>query len=253
VTRIKPPSFSLRDAMILLAATAVGFAASRDVIVVHSINSLEASQLAKRPQGAASFKNSAYYPSEGLQFILSLSSAFGQGSGLVAFWCQRLALWPSPTLAAWTVGIFLLTVLQARPLSRRARSSAGVVAGAAFILALAGTAAVFPQSLIERPGAATNISAFGNFWERLPDGRIPASAKAHEWGVYGRDWWVATCFSLPRTAAFAVAISWLALAVSGRWRMGAGWPGRAGVALGACWILLGFVRVVSSWLEIFVL
>jgi hypothetical protein len=231
-TRSRP--FTLVDAMILVAATAASFALGRDVIAVDSINSSMAWCLPE--QRFLHYGRNARYD--------SVKDPIGRGYRPMSYWTQRLALWPCPMLAAWTVATLGLTFLCAHPLSHRLLRRPGALAGVAFIVALAGTAAVFPQTLIERRGGQSEFYR-GPSWATASSER---PAKANDVIIYGREWWIATCFALPRTAAFAVGVAWLALVASGRWRMGSGWLDRSGVVLGASWIFLGSVGVISSWL-----
>ena len=66
-----------------------------------------------------------------------------------------------------------------------------------------------------------------------------------------RYWWVYTWFALPRHAGFAVALAWLGLVLGGRWVSDRGWLDRAGRALGWCWIVMGSLSLLSSWLLAF--
>jgi hypothetical protein len=244
MNRTESRPFTLLDALVLIAATAASFAWTRDVIAAHAINSFDAWTLRDRPEARRHAVNAVYFRAEH-----AFPPIAGHWCRLAAYFTQRLALWPCPTLAACTLAIFVLSLSRARPLKRRASGRPGIVACAAFIAACAGSAAVFR---VERPDTASSESSDRSHYEPRPRLEFnEGPERASNWAVYGRDWWVLTWFFLPRKAALAVAVSWLALAMSGRWRMGAGWRNRWGVYLGACWIFLGSVSVISSWLSVF--
>jgi hypothetical protein len=244
MNRTESRPFTLFDAVVLVAATAASFAWSRDVVAARAINSFDAWTLSNRPEGRGRAVNLVYYRTEH-----AVPPIAGRWCRFAAYLTQRLALCPCPTLAAWTLAIFVLTLLRARPLNRRVLSRPGVVASAAFIVAFAGGAAVF---LVEQPKIAGNLSNDQSHYEpRSSSDFSLLPERASNWTAYGRDWWVLTWFSLPRKAALAVAVSWLALAMSGRWRMGLGWRNRWGVTIGACWIFVGSLSLISSWLAVF--
>ena len=69
--------------------------------------------------------------------------------------------------------------------------------------------------------------------------------------VYWRDWWFLTWFDLPRAAGYTVALAWITLALSGRFEADGGWQDRLGTLLGSCWIGLGFLSLLASWLSMF--
>jgi hypothetical protein len=213
--------FTLLDALILIAATAVGFGLTRGLSGMAMITSRDSVYFAnERPEFSGhADDNSSYY-----------TDAHGRHlcrywSGLVMFCSQRTALWPCPTLAAWTLAVMILALVRPRPPRRRLFDRPGAVAGVAFVAAFAALTLIFPQSLI--------------FY------------RSSGWSVHWRCWWAMICFTLPRSAALAVSVSWLTLALVGRWRPDRRWLDRLGRLLGGCWIVLGVLRVISSWIEVF--
>jgi hypothetical protein len=69
--------------------------------------------------------------------------------------------------------------------------------------------------------------------------------------VFWRDWWFLTWFDVPRAAGYAVALAWITLALTGRFEADRGWQDRLGRLLGSCWIGLGFLSLLASWLAMF--
>ncbi len=53
--------------------------------------------------------------------------------------------------------------------------------------------------------------------------------------------------SLPRLAGYTVAVSWLALALGGRWSKEPGVRGQFGRALGWCWIAMALSSELGVW------
>jgi len=213
--------FTLLDALVLIAATAAGLGLTRDFGAIQAITSMEVVNLWTGP-GIASGRttaNATYYTE------LYGSDLSRHWYGLAAYWTQRIALWPCPSLLSLSVAVGIIALVRPRsgPLVQP-----GLVAAIACIAASLAVGLALPQTLIGYPNPAIG------------------------WTLYWRQWWVATCFVLPRAAALAVSISWLTLALSGRWQADRNWLDRLGRFLGVCWILLGAVRVLSSWLAVFV-
>ncbi len=55
-------------------------------------------------------------------------------------------------------------------------------------------------------------------------------------------------FNLPKWAGFAVAACWVTLALGNRFEAGGEWRDRLGFVLGGCWIGLGLLSLLASWL-----
>jgi hypothetical protein len=120
-----------------------------------------------------------------------------------------------PCLAAWT-GAFLATRLHA-PRSRRRRLflQPGFVGAVAVLSVLAVESALL-------------------IWSAWFDGRFGWSSptRVAEFAVNGT-------VLLAHHAGWAVAVSWLTLALIGRWRPEPSWVDRWGRVLGCAWILVG--------------
>ena len=63
--------------------------------------------------------------------------------------------------------------------------------------------------------------------------------------LHWQDRWTLTWFTVPRTAGYAVALTWLTLFVSGRWAADRGWLDRLGRLLGTFWIAQGSLSVAG--------
>ena len=208
--------FSLLDAMVFVAATAVGLGITRSLTDLVSItrNVLVRTDIgAASPVGRLTTTRAmrVYY------FLDTFSS------GIITPWSQRIAFWPGPLLAAWTLALFGLDVRASRRSKRRIVRHPGSAAGLAVLLALAATATLSPQLLFERT--------------------IPAGSLEFTWS----SWWPEFWFSIPRTAAFGVVVSWSVLAWGGRWAPVPGWHDRLGRALGAAWIALAMSSLATDW------
>ena len=220
--RTQRRSFTLLDSLVLLAATACGFAATRGLAGLHEITRMEAVDYGDRESGDPPGK-----------FTTFTSHYYARGSRLStwgmrrAYWVQRAALWPCPCLAAWTLAVLTLTCCTSRVSRRRVLRRPGTMAGVAWIVGFSAAAVVSPGVLL--------------IWRHYP-GSPP---------VYWRDWWFLTWFDLPRTAGFAVAVAWITLALSGRVQADCGWQDRLGRLLGSCWIGLGILSLLASWLSMF--
>jgi hypothetical protein len=218
------------DAIALICATLGGLALCVSLAEVLSITSMDIVALPSLTRRGRStphcYQNAAYFTEI---YARSVSHTW---SGFAAYWAQRVSLWACPCLATWTMAVAILAFVPPRPAVRKLVRRPGVMACIAFIAGFIALSIALPSSLIEPaprfyPGRGTEIY----------------------WG----DWWIAVCFALPRAAALAVAISWITLAQSGRCRRDGGWLDRLGTLLGACWIALGVIRIVSSGLEAFLI
>jgi hypothetical protein len=221
MTRRRP--FTLLDSLVLLAATAGGFAVTRSLAGLQAIDRMEFVDYRDRgsedPAGKLTTFKSQYY-ARGTRL---------PGWGMcMAYWVQRAAFWPCPCLAAWTLAVLTLTCCTSRMPPRRILRRTGTMAGLAWIVGFSTVAVASPGVLLAArtfPGAAVT--------------------------VYWRDWWFLTWFDLPRAAGYAVALAWISVALNGRFGADCGWHDRLGTLLGSCWIGLGFLSLLGSWLTMF--
>jgi hypothetical protein len=206
--RIQP--FTLRDALVLIMATAVGLATTRSLVDLQYVSTLVSGEIA----GGARFGwvAAAYSPSD---------SPRPEALSHASYWCQRIAFWPCPCLATSTIAALTLAFLRCDPPRKRLLRQPGILAGLAWIASFLVIAVASPPTVFQ--------------WSRP----VPP--------FYWYGWWIQTWFALPKVAGFAVAISWLSLALSGRWAAVRGWPDRLGRLVGSCWIGLGTVRLLASW------
>jgi len=209
----KPRSrpFTLLDALALVMATAIGFAATRSLADLQWTSILASVDITGGNR--AGWVVAAFSPS---------NTARPQGLSYATYWSQRIAFWPCPCLAAWTLAVLALALRRPRPPRRRLLRRPGTLAGLAWMASFFAVALVSPPTLFR--------------WSGL----LPP----FDW----QGWWVLTWLALPKAAGFAVAISWLTLTLSGRWVADRGWPDRLGRLLGSCWIGLGVLRLLASWL-----
>jgi hypothetical protein len=211
--------FTLRDALALVMATAAGLGATRSLADLQWISTL--ASVDTRGVQRCGWVVAAFSPSD---------SPRPQGVSHATYWSQRIAFWPCPCLAAWTLAVLALAFLPPRPPWRRLLRRPGILAGLAWIASFSAVALVSPPTLFRWSGL---IPPFRG-------GPLPP--------FYWQGWWMYTWFVLPKAAGFAVAISWLTLALSGRWAADRGWPDRLGRLLGSCWIGLAVLRLLASWL-----
>jgi hypothetical protein len=131
-----------------------------------------------------------------------------------------------PVVAAWTVALVALRLRGPRPVGRRLFAPPGVaaclVASIMMALEVADVVAyrVFLMLSYGRPLTMDdNLYTLGYFATRT----IPSPS-----------------------VGMAVAASWGALALAGRWRAEPGWLDRAGRVVGALWIALVFIRLQNG-------
>jgi hypothetical protein len=108
--------------------------------------------------------------------------------------------------------------------------------------------------ILRRPGMLAGLAWIAGFFAVVVAAPGTLAAWTFPGAVvtfYWRDWWYLTWFDLPKTAGFAVALSWITLALSGRFEADSGWHDRLGTLLGSCWIGLGFLSQVAAWLSVF--
>jgi hypothetical protein len=214
--------FTLLDSLVLLAATACGFAVTRSLTGLQAIDRMESVEYRDRgsedPPGKLTTFKSQYY---------ARGSRLPSWGMCMAYWVQRAAFWPCPCLAAWTLAVLTLPCCTSRIPRRRMLRRPGTMAGLAWIMGFAAVAMASPGVVV--------------VWT------FPGATAA----VYWRDWWFLTWFDLPRAAGFTVALAWITLALSGRFEADGGWQDRLGTLLGSCWIGLGFLSLLASWLSMF--
>ncbi len=114
---------------------------------------------------------------------------------------------------AWTLALLALRLAPPRPPSRRLVRQPGTIACAAAVAAL----------------------ALQGAWDLKPILLDPPRGAAFIWTVQS--------ILSPYTIAFAVAGSWLALAIAGRWRPEPSLIDRAGRFVAACWMIAAFGNI----------
>jgi len=212
-----PRPFSLVDALFLVAAIAVGLALDRSLSLLEHV-----------------YTNTAVMGHEGYGALSS-----GRGDGEPRYFSHPPGPWApgsswqylpvyvhlvsyrlTPILFAWTVGVAGLSFRGPRAPLRELARRPEVVTGAAVVASLLVSAAQYPRMLIEQPGFI----------------------------LHGWHWWWATWSSVVRAAGFAVAMAWLPLAARGSSSEGRGWLARLGRVVAACWVGVGLLDVLASWL-----
>jgi hypothetical protein len=211
--------FTLLDALALVMATAAGLAATRSLVDIKYLSDLASVEF--RAGARSGWVVAAFSPSD---------AARPQGISQATYWSQRLAFWPCPCLAAWTLAVLALAFLPPHPPRRRLLRRPGILAGLAWIASFSAVGIAAPPTVFRWSGLLRPFRG-----EPIPP-------------LHWRGWWAHTWFALPRAAGLAIAISWVSLALSGRWAAARGWPDQVGRLLGWCWIGLGVLRLLSSWL-----
>jgi hypothetical protein len=211
--------FGLFDGLVLVAATALGFAVTRGLSDFQAIDRSESINFRNGPTA--------------IGHRTTLSSAYGEIGpppasriAYVRLWIQRAAFWPCPCLAAWTLAVLAISALSPRGPKFRSLRRPGIMAGVACV-------AAFCVAAVESPGMLVT------WWPKT-------APPTFHW----EDWWTFTWFTLPRAAGYSVALTWLVLILSGRWAADRGWLDRLGRFLGLCWIGLAFLTVLGSCLMI---
>lgn len=210
---------STSDALVLVAATAIGLAVVRTIeaSAFSSIISSTSVVIWTGPNQVttASGVLQDYWQREG-----------GAPGVMLSYWGQRLSLWCAPCLASWTLAVLGLSCVHRRGDPWRP----GGVAGAAVLLALSCAAVSRPEMLF--------------YYRARPAGPIYL-----DW----LPWWLSLWLSAPRLAGFAVAASWSSLALAGGWKPERGWVDVAGRLLGSAWLVLGLAGLLTTWLSVFLL
>jgi hypothetical protein len=213
--------FGIRDLMVLGPASVVAFYLCLGLtelswIVSEDFVSLPAG---KPPNVTLRWcQNAAYF------YGKSVSNSW---CGIAANWGQMVAFWTCPWLITLGSAVAFLAIIPPRPPIRQVMRHPGVIASVAFVAAFAAFA-MAQLGILIGPFAGLNPGFVG--------------ATPFQY------WWINTCFALPRTAALAVAVSWITLAVTGRSLADRGSLDRLGTAIGCCWIGMGVIRILSSWL-----
>jgi hypothetical protein len=212
------PLFGLRDALLLVAAAALGFAITRSLSNFGSISRFDI---------VASFDRGSSYDEHiraGVNFAYSQASTPpSRWAPYAGYFIQRAVFWPTPCVAALTLSVLVMASIAPRDQQYQRLRRPGIVAALASVAAFCVAATLSPQTLIGLP---------------------PASSQALHW----KEWWALTWFTVPCIAGFAVAMSWLSLFVGGHWAADRGWLDRLGRLLGSCWMAQGFLSVLAAWL-----
>jgi hypothetical protein len=210
----------LFDALVLVAATALGFAVTRSLSDFHGIDrqdSINPRRDGPTPVGHRTALISAYVetgPPPASRIAYS------------RLWIHRAAFWPCPCVATWTLAILVEAALSPRGPRWRSLRQPGILVAVACV-------AAFCVAAVE----ATPMRI--TWWPKT-------APPTFYWG----DWWTFTWFHLPRAAGYSVALTWLVLTLSGRWTAARGWLDRLGRFLGLCWIGLAVLAVLGSCLMI---
>ena len=210
--------FGLSDALLLVAATALGLALTRSLSGFLAIDRWES--IGYRRDGPTPIGHRT-----------TLSRSYGEIGpphasqvAHVRLWIDRVAFWPCPLLITWTLTVLAKAVLSApRPRFKSLRQP-GIMAGVACLAAFCLATLESPMMLV-------------TWW--------PKTARPE---FYLEDWWLFTWFALPRAAGYSVALTWLVIILSGRWAANRGWLDRLGRFLGLCWIALASLTVLGSCL-----
>jgi hypothetical protein len=136
--------------------------------------------------------------------------------GEIIYWARQFYFWPGPCMAGLSLATLGFGIAHGRRLARRPGMAMATAVCAAMIVA----AVRLPHLLGVGPGPLQ---------------------------LHWREWWLEFWFTVPRLAGFAVAVSWLTLALGGRWRVGGRWQDRLGVCLGAGWISMATIDLAATW------
>ena len=191
-------SFSLFDAMILLAATAFGMAGSRTILFLGGWLDLD------RPTGGWT--------------VVSALNALAR------------AVWLSQSfLAAWAIGLLALTLRRSRPRLRQLFLQPGFVVCIATVLGMIkGTLELLARWLLfsitkDEDWWLINTHVVNNPWVSVPLG---AWFRIHDYLINESEY-----------IGFGIVLAWIILAISGRCRTQRTWLNRIGMILGVLWIV----------------
>ncbi len=207
--------FTLVDAMILIAAVAVGFAGIRAEGTDHyhlrpayALNPLSHRTFV----GGGSFGGNVGLPSEQLP---------PQWLSLVFHW-SGIVKQAAPVVAVLSLSLIVIRFRRPRPRFRRLIRQPGLVAGLAMLAVLGINALLGSVQILL---AATDQS-------KMTDPKFYANFS-----------FLACQMLRPGMVGMAVLAAWLVLKVSGRWRREPGWVDSAGLALGWVWVGL----LLTEW------
>jgi len=189
---------TLLDAMVLVAATAIGLSLARTYSREALNNNLEG------------------YPS--LPKVL------------LSIWAAIVAVLPVP--AMWSIALFGLGLRQPRPALRRLVRQPGIVAAGAVTLVAAIRLVGFITLIARTPSNrfyTLGLSFFEAFSVQISYPGPTSAATVHNSAYFA-----SSAFGV----SMAVAAGWLLLFVSGRWRSEPFWIDRIGRALGVFWIAI---------------
>jgi hypothetical protein len=189
---------TLLDAMVLVAATAIGLSLART------------------------------YSQEALNNNLESYPLFPKV--LLSIWAAIVAVLPVP--AMWSIALFGLGLRQPRPVLRRLVRQPGIVAAGAVTLVAAIRLVGFITLIARTPNNrfyTLGVSFFEAFAVRIS---YPGPTSAAT--LYNSAYFASSAFGV----SMAVAAGWLLLFVSGRWRSEPVWIERFGRALGVFWIAI---------------
>lgn len=209
-----PRRFTLSDAMVLIAAIAAGLAIPRSFGDFETV----------RRGVHVSFRDGEHSTTsigvDTSDYMDRATMALFRSriKGAFFYWSNQASFWPGPCLAALTLATFGIGLGTPRRSLRRLARRPGAAMAMAVIFAMAVTSIRLPHLLM-------------------------AGSKPLRWA----EWWLEFWFTLPRLAGFAVAVSWITLALSGRWKAGSGWRDRLGLAIGICWIGMAALDLAAAW------
>ena len=210
-----PRPFSLRDALILIAATAAGLAMTRDLTYLEGAGH-EVSTNVKLGVGKTLGYGTHFFDYDFSIRDRMVPRRLSDRMGLVV-------LWPMPCLTALTLSVLASGFGRTRWDVRGPCEALGV----AVVLALAFNAVLFPSILQEvvfpsRPGRVFAV------W---------------------LNWRVLFWYTLPKPAGLAVAASWSCLWLSGPRETFHRWQDHAAAWLGALWIGLAVTSLAANWVR----
>lgn len=201
MTEPEPRRFTLVDALVLLAATAVALAGVRGMAMA-SLREANCLTLAGGIVEVPRAPQEGWTPTEILHYAPHLVCGFG------------------PVFAtSWTLGWLALRLRSPRPSRRRLWAQPGAFAALAALLAVFWQAGIESTWLIWFP-----LAAHGSIGE-------PAAQVAYQMLSTALD-------RSPDMAACGIVAGWAALALGGRFRAAPSWLDRLGRVLGMLWIAL---------------
>jgi hypothetical protein len=187
--------FRLVDAMILVAATAIG-CGTIDLLSRATVGGLS-------PLDGFDEVREFFHQSPG--------EIGGEG---VAYFFAMISVLVSPIVAAWTLALLPIRLIDPRPRWRRVACQPGMMAACASAFAIAGIGLLI-CGLVLVCGSKSDA------------GLIVESAHG----------------SAPMFVGLAVSISWMTLLVGRRWRAERSWVDRFGRAVGCFWIASGLLLI----------